>query len=212
MSVPALRRPAAVLVALALLGTLSSPSSAAPPPTYENPVSASYADTFADPAIIEAKDGWWYAYSTADPLRSGDRPGIMHIARTRDFVDLAVPGHRLRPSNRPAWAAPDPGLWAPDVRYVNGQYVIYFTVTDTTTDPDNADSAIGVATAATPVGPWTPSERPVVGPTPPGTTRPPAASCGPSIPAGSPTSTGSATCTSAATTAGSGPPGSAGTG
>ena len=44
-------------------------------PTYRNPISASFADTFADPSIIEAKDGWWYAYSTADPLREGGDAG-----------------------------------------------------------------------------------------------------------------------------------------
>ena len=65
---------------------------ASPRPYYVNPISAYFADTFADPAVIHAKDGWWYAYSTADPLRSGDEPGIMHIARTRDFVDWDYQG------------------------------------------------------------------------------------------------------------------------
>ena len=30
-----------------------------------------FADTFADPAVIKAKDGYWYAYGTSDPLREG---------------------------------------------------------------------------------------------------------------------------------------------
>ena len=39
--------------------------------TYENPVSKSFADTFADPAVMRAKDGYWYACGTSDPLREG---------------------------------------------------------------------------------------------------------------------------------------------
>ena len=147
------------------LTAVTVPTAAAQPApaTYQNPVSASFADTFADPSLIEAKDGWWYAYSTADPLRSGDAPGIMHIARTRNFIDWWYQGTVFDETNRPTWATATSGLWAPDVRYIDGRYVIYFTVTDTTLNPGD-DSAIGVATAPTPVGPWTPSGAPVIGP------------------------------------------------
>ncbi len=152
------------LVGLTLAGTATA---AVPTPsTYVNPVSRSFADTFADPSIIEGKDGWWYAYSTADPLRAGDEPGIMHIARTKDFVSWQYQGTVFDDTNRPTWATATSGLWAPDVRYVNGQYVIYFTVTDSTADPRDNDSAIGVATAPTPTGPWTPGNAPVVAPRP----------------------------------------------
>ena len=167
-------RGAALLVAAVTgLGLVGAPVAATAAParaTYQNPVSRSFADTFADPSIIEAKDGWWYAYSTADPLRAGDEPGIMHIARTRDFVDWQYQGTVFDDTNRPTWATPTSGLWAPDVRYVDGRYVLYYTVTDTTLDPGDADSAIGVATSPSPTGPWTPSDAPVVAPrTRPGT-------------------------------------------
>ena len=115
--------------------------------------------------MIQGKDGWWYAYSTADPLRAGDEPGIMHIARTRDWRTWDYLGTVFDDTNRPSWATATSGLWAPDVRYVAGRYVLYFTVTDTTLNPGD-DSAIGVATAPTPVGPWTPSDAPVVAPRP----------------------------------------------
>ena len=154
-----------LLIAILLAGGLTSPSTATPQPKYRNAVSASFADTFADPAVIQGKDGWWYAYSTADPLRSGDEPGIMHIARTRDFVTWDYQGTVFDESNRPSWATATSGLWAPDVRYVDGRYVIYFTVTDTTLNPGD-DSAIGVATSPTPVGPWTPTDKPVIAPRP----------------------------------------------
>ncbi|RCK69483.1 glycoside hydrolase family 43 [Desertihabitans brevis] len=165
-----LRRRAAGLTVggLALTGLVATTTAeAAPPPRHTNPVSASFADTFADPAVIEGKDGWWYAYSTADPLREGDAPGVMHIARTRDWLDWEYQGTVFDETNRPSWATATSGLWAPDVRYVEGRYVLYYTVTDTTLNPGD-DSAIGVATAPSPTGPWTPGEEPVVAPRPQG--------------------------------------------
>ena len=33
--------------------------------TVSNPASASFADTFADPSIIQAKNGWYYESSTS---------------------------------------------------------------------------------------------------------------------------------------------------
>jgi arabinan endo-1,5-alpha-L-arabinosidase len=148
-----------------VLALTGSPAVAQAPRTFTNPVSKSFADTFADPSIIHAKDGWWYAYSTADPLKAGQEPGIMHIARTRNFVDWSYQGTVFDASNRPSWATTTSGLWAPDIRYVNGRYVLYFTVTDTTLNAGD-DSAIGVATSLSPVGPWTPTDAPVVAPRP----------------------------------------------
>ncbi|SDS77471.1 Glycosyl hydrolases family 43 [Friedmanniella luteola] len=160
-----LRGVALLASALTGLGLVAAPGAAAGPSTatYQNPVSRSFADTFADPSIIEAKDGWWYAYSTADPLRAGDEPGIMHIARTRDFVSWQYQGTVFDETNRPSWATETSGLWAPDIRYVDGRYVLYYTVTDTTLNPGD-DSAIGVATSPSPTGPWTPGAAPVVAP------------------------------------------------
>jgi arabinan endo-1,5-alpha-L-arabinosidase len=159
----------AVVALSTALATVAGPVVAAAEPTrratYSNAVSESFADTFADPSIIQAKDGWWYAYSTADPLRSGDDPGIMHIARTKDFASWEYQGTVFNAENRPSWATATSGLWAPDVRYIDGRYVLYFTVTDTTLNPGD-DSAIGVATSDSPVGPWTPTDKPVVPPRP----------------------------------------------
>lgn len=132
-------------------------------PVVRNPISASFADTYADPAVIEGKDGWWYAYATADPLRAGDPPGIMHVARTRDFRSWDYRGTVFNENNRPRFATATAGLWAPDVRYIDGRYVMYYTVTDTTLN-EGDDAAIGAATAPTPTGPWTPVDSPVVPP------------------------------------------------
>ncbi len=163
-------RPAALLAAFtaALVvsgGSIAIAKPAAEAPLVRNAISASFADTFADPSIVEGKDGWWYAYATSDPLRAEDPPGLMHIARTRDFSDWQYRGTVFTDDNRPTYATTTSGLWAPDVRYVGGKYVMYFTVTDTTSNPGD-DSAIGAATAPTPEGPWTPTAAPVVEPQP----------------------------------------------
>ena len=150
--------------------------------------------------MIRGRDGWWYAYATSDPLRAGDAPGAMHMARTRDWSSWEYLGTVFDAGNRPSWATATAGLWAPDIRYVAGQYVLYFTVTDTTLNPGD-DSAIGVATASSPAGPWTPTAAPAVPPRP----APGGGFLWTFDPAGFTDVDGSATSTSAATSAASGP-------
>lgn len=160
-------RPVPALLVLCLAAWLAPPSgaAAAPAPTYTNPVSASFADTFADPAVIRGKDGWWYAFGTSDPLREGE--GVPHrlpIARSTDLVSWTYVGDAFTDATLPSWAEPDAGLWAPDIRYVDGEYRLYYVVTETTVTDRRGDNAIGMATAPTPTGPWTDSGAPVVGP------------------------------------------------
>ena len=50
-------------------------------------IDPAYTDTFADPAVIRGKDGYWYAFGTTDPLRSGEgRKHSLPIAKSRDLV------------------------------------------------------------------------------------------------------------------------------
>ena len=117
---------AALGAALALAaGTLATPADAVPGSsgTYVNPVTKQFADTFADPAVVRGRDGWWYSYATTDPLRSGE--GAFHripMARSKNLVDWKYVGDAFGPDQLPSWAAPDAALWAPDVRYVAGRW------------------------------------------------------------------------------------------
>ncbi len=154
----------ALCLALVWGGPAASHALAAPG-GYTNAVSAGFGDTFADPVVIRGEDGRWYAYGTTDPLREGEH--VFHkvpIAVSDDLVSWSYAGDAL--SGVPAYAAPGAGFWAPDVRYLDGRYVMYYTVTDTRVSPDGGDFAIGVATAPTPTGPWTHSDTPVVAPRP----------------------------------------------
>ncbi|MGW7681425.1 family 43 glycosylhydrolase [Kribbella sp. NPDC054772] len=165
---PSKRLLAAVLTVTAVAAGTTA-ATAAPPPavTTTNAISSSFADTFADPSIIQGRDGYWYAYATSDPLKANGPFGLMHMARTKDFSSWEYLGTVFNDQTKPAWAAPGSFFWAPDIRYFDGHYVMYFTVTDTNANP-GGDPAIGVATAPTPAGPWTATGGPVVAPRPDG--------------------------------------------
>jgi len=133
--------------------------------SYVNPVSTPAALSFPDPSVIHGKDGAWYAYATSDPVRAGGPFPQIPILRSTDLVHWRRVG-QVFPGARPSWATPTAGLWASDIRYLDGHYVLYYVVTDTVALPGSADSAIGVATAPTPLGPWTDSGGPLVAPRP----------------------------------------------
>jgi arabinan endo-1,5-alpha-L-arabinosidase len=155
-----MRRFLALLAAVLLVPT---PAAAHGHGTYINPVSAGFADTFADPVVVPGGDGFWYAYATSDPLRAGE--GVPHripTARSADLVHWTYVGDAFAADQLPRYAAPTAALWAPDVRRVAGRWVMYVTVTETAVGP--GASAIGVATAPGPAGPWTFDDQPVVAP------------------------------------------------
>ena len=163
---PSTRLLAAALAVVAVAAGTSA-ATAAPQVTTTNAISSGFADTFADPSIIQGRDGYWYAYATSDPLVANGPFGLMHMARTKDFGSWEYLGTVFNDQTKPAWAAPGSFFWAPDIRYFGGRYVMYFTVTDTAANP-GGDPAIGVATAPTPAGPWTATDGPVVAPRPDG--------------------------------------------
>lgn len=133
--------------------------------TFTNPVSEPAADTFADPSIIRGRDGRWYAFGTSDPLKAGNPTvPLLPVLTSTDLVSWTSAGSVF--AARPSWATATAGIWAPDIRWVDGKYVLYYVVTDTKALPGDADSAIGVATAPTPLGPWTDTGGPLIGPRP----------------------------------------------
>ncbi|HIZ37335.1 MAG TPA: family 43 glycosylhydrolase [Candidatus Ruania gallistercoris] len=135
----------------------------AEPVEVTNPISDVFSDTYADPAVIRGKDGYWYMYATSDPLTEAPSEfGLMHIARTQDFSEWEYLGEVFEEEDLPTWATDSSLFWAPDIRYVGDEYVMYYTVTDTVADPGEWNYAIGAATAPTPQGPWTPTDEAVV--------------------------------------------------
>jgi arabinan endo-1,5-alpha-L-arabinosidase len=111
---------------------------------YTNPVSIKIpndgmVESCADPSIIRgqtAGDNDWYMYCTTDPLNDTDKTGndfnfhLIPMLRSADLVNWTYEGDAF--NTRPSWATGNAGLWAPEIQFLNGEYYLYYTVTDTT--------------------------------------------------------------------------------
>lgn len=118
-------------------------------PTYQNPVTSGAVDTFPDPTMLRGKDGYWYAYGTQNPVfqSRGERTErILPILKSADMTHWEYAGQVFTPQTQPSWHAGS-RLWAPDIRYTDGHYNLYYSVA--------SQDTVGVATAPTPTGPWT---------------------------------------------------------
>lgn len=172
----ALRLSLAVILIVGLLAACGSSAPAdATASLYTNPLRITPTaigsfESCADPAIIRGQqlgDSFWYLYCTDNPLNGTDRAAngrlndhFIPMLRSRDLIEWTYIGDAF--SVRPAWLDTFSGLWAPDIQYFNGQYYLYYTIVGRRL-PER-DSAIGVATAPTPIGPWVDSGGPVVEP------------------------------------------------
>lgn len=146
------------------------------PATYSNPLlldlgGGRLAEQCADPDVVRSHDPAdpaWYLYCTRDVIDSSLRnpDGSLVFSsiptyRSTDLVHWSFVREAL--PARPAWIG-DGDMWAPDVAYVGGRYLLYYTATNTVAP--GGGSAIGVATSDSPAGPWVDSGGPVVEPTP----------------------------------------------
>ncbi len=109
--------------------------------TYRNPV---VHRSLPDPTVIKADDGYFYLYATED-IRN------IPIHCSRDLVNWEWVGTAFSDTSRPAFE-PEGGLWAPDINYINGQYVLYYSMS---VWGGEWTCGIGVATAGKPEGPFT---------------------------------------------------------
>ncbi|SHE75278.1 arabinan endo-1,5-alpha-L-arabinosidase [Mariniphaga anaerophila] len=109
--------------------------------TYKNPVVSS---SFPDPTIIKANDGYFYLYATEDIHNTP-------ILQSKNLVDWKLIGTAFTEETRPNWE-PNSGIWAPDINYINGQYVLYYSLS---VWGGEWTCGIGIATAEQPDGPFT---------------------------------------------------------
>lgn len=122
--------------------------------TYTNPVIKS---SSPDPSVIRAQDGYFYLYATENTRN-------VPIYKSKDLVNWKFIGTAFNETSRPttvspyvSWKNPQgknvgAKIWAPDINYINGKYVLYYAIgvwgiLD--------KSGIGVATADSPEGPFT---------------------------------------------------------
>jgi arabinan endo-1,5-alpha-L-arabinosidase len=150
----------AVAVTLVLAACTGTATDTAPRPaplrTYTNPV---LDRNFADPAVLRAPDGFYYAYAT-----QGEVAGTMvniQIARSRNLVSWNRIGDAL--PQKPQWARATQDFWAPDISYHDGRYYLYYSAKPDAalTDPSRG-LCLAVATADRPQGPFTDSGQPLL--------------------------------------------------
>lgn len=113
--------------------------------TYQNPV---FEPVFADPSILHADDGWFYAYGTQDDWGDGAGSRIVPIIRSRDLVEWEYMGTAFE--KMPGWKE-NGGLWAPCIAKVDDQYYLYYSYS-VWADPN---PGVGLAISDTPDGPFT---------------------------------------------------------
>ena len=89
-------------------------------------------------------DGYFYLYATED-IRNTP------IHRSRNLVDWEEIGTAFTNETRPTFE-PKGGLWAPDINYIGGRYVLYYSMS---VWGGEWTCGIGVATADKPEGPFT---------------------------------------------------------
>ena len=109
--------------------------------TYRNPV---LNKSVPDPTIIKAENGSFYIYGTED-IRNTP------IYKSDDLVNWEFVGTAFTDDTRPNFE-PNGGLWAPDINFINGKYVLYYSMS---VWGGEWTCGIGVATADKPEGPFT---------------------------------------------------------
>jgi arabinan endo-1,5-alpha-L-arabinosidase len=97
---------------------------------------------FADPAVIRAQDGTFYALATHLPFKKN--PINIQAARSDNLVNW-TPLWDAMP-HKPAWAQKGKNVWAPHVSYFNNQYVMYASI-----QQNNGTYCIGVSASSNPV-------------------------------------------------------------
>lgn len=111
---------------------------------YINPV---YPADAPDPAILRVGDYFYTAVTGEKLLRSKD---LVHWEQIGRFF-----------TRYPAWVDPvSPDVWAPDLHYIGGKYLLYFSARER--GHQSLHRGIGVAWAENPEGPYTPLDEPLV--------------------------------------------------
>ncbi|HJV99608.1 MAG TPA: arabinan endo-1,5-alpha-L-arabinosidase [Arthrobacter sp.] len=105
-----------------------------------------------DPTVVQDDDGTYFMFSTDAVANAEDIPAGVHIRTSTDLVQWTYAGTALDGVPGPAavWSGAK-GLWAPEVvRWPTGEWHMYYSAS---TFGSNT-SAIGLAVAPSPAGPW----------------------------------------------------------
>jgi len=104
---------------------------------YENPV---VKQDIPDPTVIRVGD-YFYLYGTGH---------ITTVYKSKNLIDWEYVGNAFRDEDRPNFE-PNAGMWAPDINYINGKYVLYYAMS---VWGGQTTCGIGVAVSDNPEGPF----------------------------------------------------------
>ncbi|MFD2611179.1 family 43 glycosylhydrolase [Paenibacillus gansuensis] len=114
---------------------------------YQNPV---FGPTFADPTILKAGDGYYYAYATQEDWYDGNGTHLVPVIRSKDLAAWEYVRDAF--DRKPAWRPDSFGIWAPDISYhKDGKYYLYYSLSEW---GNLADPGVGVAVSDRPEGPF----------------------------------------------------------
>lgn len=94
-----------------------------------------------DPTVLKGKDGKFYLFST---MSNGNVP----VYRSDDMISWSYYTGAYTAANVPKFVK-DAGIWAPDANYINGKYVLYFSMSKW---GGEWEAGIGRSTAVQPGG------------------------------------------------------------
>jgi arabinan endo-1,5-alpha-L-arabinosidase len=109
---------------------------------------------YGDPAVLKDGDDYWLVTT------SNDAPDAFPILHSTDLEHWKPEGFVFPAANEPSWAAKGRNVadfWAPEIARVADEYWLAFTARRAS----NA-LAIGLARAASPLGPWTDNGAPLI--------------------------------------------------
>lgn len=119
--------------------------------TFQNPV---YKSDFADPTVIKAADGYFYAYGTNANVFGKEIH--IQIIKSQNLVDWIFVGDAL--PLKPKWA--DKDFWAPHVLY-DTKLKMYFLYYSGESD-SKGGKCLGVAVSKSPIGPFVDKGQPLL--------------------------------------------------
>lgn len=111
---------------------------------YQNPV---YEPVLADPSVIKAEDGYYYAYGTEDAWGDDSETKLAPIVRSGNLTDWEYIGEAF--NQKPNWKGAG-NIWAPDIHYYRNQYILYYSLSMW----GDSDPGIGLAVSDNPEGPF----------------------------------------------------------
>lgn len=101
----------------------------------------------ADPSLLDDRErtGYYYIYTTGNGVY--DIP----VYRSKNLLDWEAMGDAFPDWHQRKWGESWAGVWAPDINYINGKYVLYYSM-GCWDQPMLSES--GVAVSASPTGPF----------------------------------------------------------